>query len=96
MVEIVRRTEKEKQAIGRMKMLEEIAKEMFRKKEIINLAGTIYVSNSETKAAEISVIHGEKEVAIQDPRHYDAAYQLALAYETYDGEEWTLKTNYNE
>ena len=94
MVKVVGRTEEEKQAIGRRKMLEEIAKEMFKKKEISHLASTIYVSNSKTDATYISADSNEKKVKITNPKHEVDAYNLALAYETYDGKEWTLKKDY--
>ncbi len=97
MVEIVWRTEKEKQAIGRMKMLEEIAKEVCKKKHVITIMmDYIYIKNSKTKVTEMVVFSDKNRVNITKPKHEVDAYNLALAYETYDGEKWTLKTDYNE
>lgn len=90
MVKEERRTEKEKQAIGRMKMLEEIAKEMFKGKRIDKGSNWIFVNN------KIWVYARYKEVCIKDQKHELDAYNLALAYETYDGEDWALKKDYDE
>ena len=77
-------------------MLEEIAKEVCKKKHITSMMDCIYIKNSETKETEIGILSDKKRVVITKPEHYDAAYNLALAYETYGGEKWTLKTDYNE
>lgn len=84
------RTEEEKQAIGRMKMLEEIAKEIFKGKKVDRGSNWILVNN------EIWAYAKYKEVHIKDQKHEVDAYNLALAYETYDGEDWNLKKDYDE
>jgi len=84
------RTEEEKQTIGRVKMLEEIAKELFKGKRISRGSDWVCVND------EIFVYTQDKKVILGDQKHYDGAYNLALAYETYDCEEWTLKKAYEE
>lgn len=90
------RSEEEKQVIGRTKMLEEIAREVCKKKHIISIMDYIYVQNSKTKLNEMIAISDKNKVIITEPKHEVDAYNLALAYETYDGEEWTLKKDYGE
>jgi len=94
MVKVIGRTEEEKQARGRLKMLEEIAKEVCKKKYIESIIEYIFIKDSKNKVAEISVIPINNEVRITSPKHEVDAYNLALAYETYDGKQWTLKEEY--
>jgi len=96
MVKEIGRTEEEKQAIGRMKMLEEIAKEVCKGKHITSMMDYIYVQNFKTKVNEIIAISDKNKVLITKPKHEVDAYNLALACETYDGKEWTLKKDYDE
>jgi len=97
MVEVVGRTEKEKALEEKVKDLERITKEMFKKKTIQTLYDIVAVLHPKTHVFEISASLNIKEVRITKPEHYDVAYQLAEAYEKhFPGEKWTLKTDYNE
>ncbi|GAI49506.1 unnamed protein product, partial [marine sediment metagenome] len=80
----------EKKEIGRMKMLEEIAREVCKGKTVIRGHDCISVND------RIHVSFVLKEVYVKDQKHEVDAYNLALASEMYDGKDWTLKTDYDE
>jgi len=94
MINLVVKTEEEKQAIDRINELEEITKAMFKEKQIINSPDGFYINNPITEITEIFVRPQSKNIEVRNPKYVDDALKLAEAYVKHLKEDWTWKEDY--
>jgi len=103
MVNIIEKSQEERDMEKRVSTLEKITKEFKKDKKedsyvIGNIvANSIYISSiTETLSKGILVICDRNEIKVHNSKDYDFAWGLADKYEKSLNENWTLKKDYNE
>lgn len=91
MVEIIKRTDEERELEKKVKRLSDFTSKVIKKCKVINDVGGdhILVNNN------IHVHCDRNLINIYSEEYFNTALQLAEAYETETGEKWKLKTVYD-